>query len=151
MMTRVYQNFKFHDPQGWGADVRLWPYKSLQWICIFFYSVNIQHIDCFCAKGLWCCFPIPSLSFIYSMMGLSIYKHEPCWQEVSVKFLILRWPLKPVGLSKKNQRFINQAHIIEGGMGCVSVCNKIPFIARKESLEKLNIVELFFYYCNFFL
>ena len=31
-------------------------------------------------------------------MGLLIYKYEPFWQEVSVKPLILRWPLKPVGL-----------------------------------------------------
>ena len=51
-----------------------------------------------CVKGLWCCFPIPSLIFNYSMMGLLIYKYEPLWQEVSVKSLILRWPLRPVGL-----------------------------------------------------
>ena len=31
-------------------------------------------------------------------MGLLIYKYEPFWQEVSVKSLILRWPLRPVGL-----------------------------------------------------
>ena len=41
-------------------------------------------------------FPIPSLIFIYSMMGLLIYKYEPFWQEVSV--ISLRWPLRPVGL-----------------------------------------------------
>ena len=29
--------------------------------------------------------------YIYSMMGLLIYKYEPLWQEVSVKSLILRW------------------------------------------------------------
>ena len=49
-------------------------------------------------KRLWCCFPVPSLIFIYSMMGLLIYKYEPLLQEVSVKSLILRWPLRPVGL-----------------------------------------------------
>ena len=49
-------------------------------------------------KGLWCCFPIPSLIFIYSMMRLLIYKYKPLWQEVSVKSLTLRWPLRPVGL-----------------------------------------------------
>ena len=32
------------------------------------------------------------------MMGLLIYKYEPFWQEVGVKSLILRWPLRPVGL-----------------------------------------------------
>ena len=31
-------------------------------------------------------------------MGLLIYKYEHLWQEVSVKSLILRWPLRPVGL-----------------------------------------------------
>ena len=31
------------------------------------------------------------------MMGLLICKYEPLWQEVSVKSLILRWPLRPVG------------------------------------------------------
>ena len=30
-------------------------------------------------------------------MGLLIYRYEPFWQEVSVKSLILRWPLRPVG------------------------------------------------------
>ena len=44
------------------------------------------------------CFPIPWLIFIYSMMRLLIYKYEPLWQEVSVKSVILRWPLRPVGL-----------------------------------------------------
>ena len=87
---------------------------------------------------------MPSLSFIYSMKGLLIYKYEPLWQEVSVKLTV-----KACGPLEKNQRFINQAQII-GGMGCVSVCNIIPFIARKESLEKLTIVEFFFYNCNFF-
>ena len=32
------------------------------------------------------------------MMRLLIYKYEPFWQEVSVKSLILRWPLRPMGL-----------------------------------------------------
>ena len=30
-----------------------------------------------CEKGLRCCFPIPSLIFIYTMIGLLIYKYEP--------------------------------------------------------------------------
>ena len=32
------------------------------------------------------------------MMGLLIYKYEPFWQAVSVKSLILSWPLRPLGL-----------------------------------------------------
>ena len=53
--------------------------------------------------------------------------------------------IKACGPLVKNQRFIIR------GMGCVSVCKIIPFIARKESLEKLNIVELFIIYTvNFF-
>ena len=28
-LGRVYQNSKFHDPQGWGSYARMWPYKSL--------------------------------------------------------------------------------------------------------------------------
>ena len=49
------------------------------WKCIIFYSINIQHIDCYCIKKLWCCFPMPS--FIYFMMGLFICKYESFWQE----------------------------------------------------------------------
>ena len=81
---------------------------------------------------------ISLLIFIHSMMGLLIYTYEPLLQEVSVKLTV-----KACGPLEKNQRFFNQAHII-GGMGCVSVCNIIPFIAKKESLEKLTIVEFFF-------
>ena len=69
-------------------------------VYIIFYSINIQHIDCHCVKVLWSCFPIPSQSliFIYSMIGLLIYKYEPFRQEVSVMSLIFRWLLRPVGL-----------------------------------------------------
>ena len=94
--------------QGWGSDVRrghICHYSlspcidysmpgDTQSIC----SINMKHIDCYCVKGLWCCLPIPSLIFIYSMMRLFIYKYEPLWQEVGVKSLILRWPVRPVGL-----------------------------------------------------
>ena len=73
-------------------------YKSIYWMWSIFYSINIKHIDCYCVKGLSWCFAIPSLIFIYSMMGLLIYKYEPLWQEVSVKSLIIKWPLRPVGL-----------------------------------------------------
>ena len=43
----------------------------------YFYSINIQHIDCYCIKGLKCCFPMPLLIFIFSMMWLLICKYEP--------------------------------------------------------------------------
>ena len=48
---------------------------SLQRICIIFFSINILHFDCYCAKGLWCCFPLPLLILIYSMIGLLICKY----------------------------------------------------------------------------
>ena len=36
----------------WGLGsymyARAWLYKSLQWICIIFYIINIHHIDCYC-------------------------------------------------------------------------------------------------------
>ena len=62
------------------------------------------------AKGLWCCFPIPSLIFVYSLMGLLIYKYEPLWQEVSVNSLILRWPLRPVGLLLTSDSYLHLVH-----------------------------------------
>ena len=78
--------------------------------------------DCYCVKGLWCCFPKPSLIFIYSLMGLLIYKYEPLWQEVSVKSLLL-----PVGFLFINviiscwiyflnhlHTFINRIHVLFG-------------------------------------
>ena len=83
-----------------GAGVRMLGHDHISHFSeyvVFFYSINIQHIGWYCVKGLWCCFPIPSLIFIYSMMGLLIYKYEPLWQEVSVKSLILRWPWRSVG------------------------------------------------------
>ena len=41
---------------------------------------------------------MPLLIFIYSMMWQLICKYEPFIQEVSVEYLILRWPLRPLGL-----------------------------------------------------
>ena len=73
--------------------------KSWQWKCIIFHSINIQHIVCSGIEGLWCCFPKPLLNFIHSMTGLSLCKYEPFWQEVGVESLIIRWPLRPVGLA----------------------------------------------------
>ena len=55
-------------------------------------------IDSDCINRLYCSFPLPSLIFIYSMIGLLICKYEPLWQDVNVQSLILRWPLRPIGL-----------------------------------------------------
>ena len=51
----------FMTPRAWGSGV-----MPLLWICIIFYSINIEHIDCYCVKGLWCCLPIQLLIF-YSL------------------------------------------------------------------------------------
>ena len=39
-----------------------------------------------------------NLFLVYSMIGLLRYKFEPFWQDVSVKSLIIKGPLRPVGL-----------------------------------------------------
>ena len=70
-------------------------------MCIIFFSINVLHINCNCVtcEGLWCCFPtMPLLIFIYSMMWQVICKYEPFLQEVSVVSLILRCPLRPLGI-----------------------------------------------------
>ena len=41
---------------------------------------------------------MPLLIFIYSMMGRLICKQKLLWLEVIVEFLILRWPLRTLGL-----------------------------------------------------
>ena len=61
-------------------------------------SFDNVHIDSYCINRLYCSFPLALLIFIYSMMGLLIWKYEPFWQKVSVESLILRWPLSPLGL-----------------------------------------------------
>ena len=54
------------------------------------------------------------------VMGLLIYKYAPLWQEVSVKSLILRWLLRPVGLllhwghRNKNSLFIGCLNLSDG-------------------------------------
>ena len=40
---------------------------------------------------------MPLLILIYSIIGQLICKYEPFWQEVSVKSVILRLPLRPFG------------------------------------------------------
>ena len=51
-------------------------------------------------------FPMPLLIFIYSMMGQRICKYELLRQEVSVESLILRWPLRPLGLLYVNNIYL---------------------------------------------
>ena len=41
-------------------------------------------------------------------MGLLLYIYDPFWQEVGVKSLILRWPLRPVGLLLINQSSVSR-------------------------------------------
>ena len=73
-------------------------YKSLSWICIIFLSINKQHIDCYWlseydAAYLFDCW------FSFILWWDCWYTNiSPFWQEVGVKSLILRWPLRPVGL-----------------------------------------------------
>ena len=42
-----------------GARVLMLGCGHISHIVNIFHSFNIQHIDCYCVKGLWCCFPIP--------------------------------------------------------------------------------------------
>ena len=66
-------------------------------------------------------------SFTYSIIGLLIYKYKPLWQEVSVKSLILRWPLRPVGL------------LFYSMMGLL-ICKYRPF--DKKSVYRLSITQV---------
>ena len=83
------------------------------WISQIKYSINIKHDDHNCIKGLYmeCHLPKPLLIIIYSMMELLICKYEPFWEEVSVEFLILRWPLRPVDLLFQSSSEIPNAYI----------------------------------------
>ena len=55
-------------------------------------------IDSDCFNRLHCSFTLSLLIIILNLMGLLICKYEPFWQEVSVESLILRWPLRSMGL-----------------------------------------------------
>ena len=85
-----------------GSFVRAWPYKSLQWIYIVFFSIIIQHIICYCIKGLslQCCFPKP-LWFLFLLWDCWCANISPS-DKTSVQSLIRRWALRPVGLLIKN-------------------------------------------------
>ena len=67
-------------------------------ICIILIAcINTQYIDCYCIKGLLYYFPLTSMIFIYSTMGWLMQIWALCY-EVTVKSLILRWPLGHVDL-----------------------------------------------------
>ena len=55
----------------------------------FTIDIVLKNYDAFFLCHYW---------FLFSMMGQLICKNEPFWQEVNVKCLILRWPLRPMGL-----------------------------------------------------
>ena len=49
---KVFQDCNFHYYRGWGSYARTCLFKSLQWICIIFYSINLHHIDCYFIQGI---------------------------------------------------------------------------------------------------
>ena len=52
------------------------------------------------------------------MMGLLLYKYEPFWQEVSVKSLILTWPLRPLGLLLEKAGIVIFYSVVAGKIQC---------------------------------
>ena len=87
---------------GWKGLPKLlisWPpWGGLKSCKIMMICINIPHIDWYCIKGISWSLSRPLLVLINSMMGLLICKYEPYWQKVSVDFLRLKWPLRPVCL-----------------------------------------------------
>ena len=74
--------------------------------CLSIYFTLLKDYDAAFLYNCWFLFII--------IMGLLICNYGPFWQEFSVKSLILRWTLRPVGLfpagiSTLNQRWINVA------------------------------------------
>ena len=84
---------------------------------------------------------MPLLIFIYSMMGQLISKYEPFWQEVSIESLILRWPLRPLGLLFKRKMLYS----IDLMCKCLSICKGI---FRIVSNWKFCCLILKCYTCN---
>ena len=85
---RVYQNCKFHTSH------------------FNFFSINILHIDCYCVKGLRWCFLIQLLIFIYYYNGAVDMQICALLTRRRCKSLILRWPLRPVGLLSEILSFV---------------------------------------------
>ena len=76
--------YKFHDSGSGG-------FFCFGVAILVIYRENVyflKNLDCYCTKGLWCSF----------VLCLLICKYETFWQKMSVEFMILRWPLRPVGL-----------------------------------------------------
>ena len=77
--------------------------------------------------------------FIYSIIGLFIFKYEPLWQKVSIKSLILRWLLIPVGLLFKFvnvfSQFCNNLPLEKGG---ALILNKLESLSPKGFCAKFG-------------
>ena len=81
----MYQNCKFHISH-------YSEYVFSSYLLIYFTLIAIMLKD-YDAAFLYNC------SFLFIIiMGLLIWKYAPFWLEFSVKYLILRWPLRLVGL-----------------------------------------------------
>ena len=77
---------------------------------------------------------MPMLIFICTLMGISNY--EPFWQEVSVESLILRWPLRPLGLLLKLAQYA-----LKSFFKCCVVVNDVPLIGNLPLSKTWNVPE----------
>ena len=80
---KVYKNCKFHDPLGQGF---LWSST------LSIYSTFIAFV---LRDDMLLSYAIVEFYFLYDV---AVVTYEAFWQEVGVESLILRWPLRPVGL-----------------------------------------------------
>ena len=81
----MYQNCKFHI-----SHYSEYVFSSSLSIYFKLIAIVLQDYDAAFLYNCWFLFII--------LMGLLICKYALFWQEFSVKSLILRWPLRPVGL-----------------------------------------------------
>ena len=91
----IYQNCKFRDPWCRGSDVRAWPYKSYSEYVLSSTLSIYSTLIAIVLRDYDAVFLYIGLIFIF------FFYDRAFWQEVSVKSLILRWPLKHVGLLLK--------------------------------------------------
>ena len=137
----------------------------------YLHSINIHHIDCYCIKRIFCCFPtMPLLIFIYSMMWQVICKYEPFWQEVSVVSLILRCPLRPLDILflfstnlwrtwtffledsfSSNCAFWRNIYVLwlRGGESTMYILKKIHFSVKRflRLYQRKFVLDLQFFFC----
>ena len=85
-------------------------------------------------------YTIVDLIFII-IMGLLICKYAPFWQEFSVKSLILRWPLRPVGLLLSNFNLFNFQYTLSF-WECIYLCSFTYLLSVKG--------ECLSYWCSIF-